>query len=279
MSGNPIYVTDVMPVALAGGLPKVIPGPLRSLIRSGDKNTIRAVLTMASLYRVIHVNCTLKLGTITDPFKGHTSTLPKYELMKSLVLFRGLNLGTLSSEISLVLSTKAGPNSPIAMQGIVHDILAWRSSPLLPKLMEFISFHQGGERFAQILEKEFELLPECDTSNLYLGRLAIKEEAAGKARVFAITDSITQSVMKPLHLSLFSILKTIPMDGTHNQSGPLDRLRTLHSEGCIRGQTFYSYDLSAATDRLPIDLQEQVLSLLLGERYASLWKSLLVERD
>jgi hypothetical protein len=34
---------------------------------------------------------------------------------------------------------------------------------------------------------------------LTLGRLSLKEEAAGKVRVFAIADLITQSVFGPLH--------------------------------------------------------------------------------
>jgi len=47
---------------------------------------------------------------------------------------------------------------------------------------------------------------------LTLGRLSIKEEPAGKARVFAITDSITQTIMLPLHEEVFLDLK-IPSDG------------------------------------------------------------------
>jgi len=42
----------------------------------------------------------------------------------------------------------------------------------------------------------------------------------------------------------------------------------------------YSYDLSAATDRLPIELQVDLLSLLFGNREtAEAWKGLLVDRD
>jgi len=40
----------------------------------------------------------------------------------------------------------------------------------------------------------------------------------------------------------------------------------------------YSFDLSAATDRLPIDLQVQVLSLIYNQRLASDWKCILVNR-
>lgn len=124
MSGNPVFVTTTMPISLTGGLPRIIPGPLRTLIRSGDLVTIRAVLTMASVYRIIKIDCPLKLSSITDPFKGLSTTLPEYEIKRALARFRNINFGTMTSEISLALSTKAGPNSKVAMQGILMDVLA-----------------------------------------------------------------------------------------------------------------------------------------------------------
>lgn len=69
-----------------------------------------------------------------------------------------------------------------------------------------------------------------DIPDLFLGRLALKEEAAGKVRVFAITDCITQSLMKPLSDRIFSYLKKLPMDGTFEQSAPLRRLSQIISE-------------------------------------------------
>jgi catabolite regulation protein CreA len=41
----------------------------------------------------------------------------------------------------------------------------------------------------------------------------------------------------------------------------------------------FSYDLSAATDRFPIDLQVQILSMLYTKEVALAWKSVLVNRD
>lgn len=100
------------------------------------------------------------------------------------------------------------------------------------------------------------------TEEVYLGRLSIKEEAAGKLRVFAITDAVTQTVLRPLHKALFKILKQIPMDGTFNQGKPLLRLKDLYQEGLLKGNSFHSFDLSAATDRLPINLQSDIISML-----------------
>jgi hypothetical protein len=51
-----------------------------------------------------------------------------------------------------------------------------------------------------------------------IGQLAIKKEAAGKIRVFAMVDVWTQSILKPLHLALFSFLKSLPNDGTFDQT-------------------------------------------------------------
>lgn len=44
-------------------------------------------------------------------------------------------------------------------------------------------------------------------------------------------------------------------------------------------KTYFSYDLSAATDRLPIAIQRALLEPLLGSDLASTWVRLLVERD
>jgi hypothetical protein len=103
---------------------------------------------------------------------------------------------------------------------------------------------------------------------LKLGKLSIKEEAAGKARVFAMADSITQSVMAPLNDWVFAKLKDLPMDGTFDQAKPLSRLVSQYKEGLLPNVTFYSYDLSSATDRLPISLQCDILSKLFGKGFA-----------
>lgn len=75
-----------------------------------------------------------------------------------------------------------------------------------------------------------------------------------------------------MHDYLFRILKTIPQDGTFDQLAPL---RALTSQGL---KDFYSFDLSAATDRIPIDFQQQILSFLLGEEFSINWRNLLVNR-
>lgn len=72
---------------------------------------------------------------------------------------------------------------------------------------------------------------------------------------------------------MFEVLKSLPTDGCFDQIKPLQRLMA-------RGHNdVYSFDLSAATDRLPINLQVQVLSWFYGQGVALAWKSLLIDRD
>jgi len=107
-----------------------------------------------------------------------------------------------------------------------------------------------------------------------LGKLGFKDEPAGKVRVFAMVDCVTQWVLKPLHDRIFEILRLIPQDGTFDQERPLAHLSELGE----RGSKLYSFDLSAATDRLPVLIQATLLSTLIGAWGANLWMNLLVSR-
>jgi hypothetical protein len=75
-----------------------------------------------------------------------------------------------------------------------------------------------------------------------------------------------------LHDTLQAILEKIPQDGTMDQAAPINRLP--RCTGPV-----YSFDLSSATDRLPISLQAQVLSLLFSEEVGLAWREVLVGRD
>lgn len=106
-----------------------------------------------------------------------------------------------------------------------------------------------------------------------LGRLGTSDEPAGKVRVFAMVDCFTQWIFDPLHRAIFDLLKSIPTDGTFDQLKPIHRLLRKRPQG-----PFYSYDLSAATDRLPLSLQKALLAPFLTSWGAEMWGTLLVGR-
>jgi len=110
-----------------------------------------------------------------------------------------------------------------------------------------------------------------------VGKLSVVEEP-GKKRIVAMVDIWTQWMLYPLHRFIFDkVLRKIPQDGTFDQAKPV---RELIDRASKVGRThFWSYDLSAATDRLPISLQILVLGAFTLESFARLWGALLTERD
>jgi hypothetical protein len=93
-----------------------------------------------------------------------------------------------------------------------------------------------------------------------VGKLSFKEEAAGKLRVFAMVDVFTQSLLKPLHDSLFDLFKKLPNDCTHDQRRGFELAQTLS----LKHSKSFGFDLSSATDRLPLSSQVAILKSIFG---------------
>jgi hypothetical protein len=125
--------------------------------------------------------------------------------------------------------------------------------------------------------------PPCPfEATSWLGKLGFKPEPAGKVRVFAMVDPWTQWLMDRLHRAIFKLLANIPQDGTFDQLAPIKRLTEWKAEEdktSRRPIPLYSFDLSSATDRIPIVLQKILLSPFLTSWGAELWSNLMVGRD
>jgi len=100
-----------------------------------------------------------------------------------------------------------------------------------------------------------------------IGRLVALKEAAGKLRTVAIVDPLTQWVLRPVHLWLFRILSSIAEDGTFDQIKAFLSFSHLGRFKFI-DPSCSSLDLSAATDRLPLELQVRLLSYPFGKEFA-----------
>jgi len=304
---------------LHNGIPSIIQSQDRRSIRGGNASVIRFWLTLFNLYRIIEGPLSPKLNTITDPYTGQQGILDDFDTFISKNMKRLLReyLPSKSSiSASYILKSRsASTNAGVAMSSVLSDLcwivqdaesynlfkqyaIASKSFVLFRKLdnyteylfqaltkgaripvkgnMAFCAEEQGG-----IVRKTF--LPDQRTwtfaspsdVNLKGGQLSLKEEAAGKLRVFAIVDVWTQSFLKPLHSYLFKILGALPNDGTLDQ----DASATRSMEKALRRGHAWSVDLSSATDRLPIVLQQSVLTTLFSKALSDAWRNLLVERD
>lgn len=262
------------------GLPKIIPGSIRAAM-PGNLRLIKGVLTVLGFYRAMWATPVLKMETITAPFSGLSQLLPLAELVRVTTWFPLKPRVAAPSGISH-FSASAGPNFRFAQFSAPLDAVSFLYEPFVGLALVRLLSRMGGKKWA-IWGLANALLgwPLVALGRLLIrskhrvvsGRLAELEEAAGKVRVVAITDWWTQVCLKPLHDGLFRVLRTIPQDGTFDQRGPLERLLPLLST-----RPAFSFDLSAATDRLPVDLQVQILGLLWGPVEAKLWKTLLVGR-
>jgi len=73
-------------------------------------------------------------------------------------------------------------------------------------------------------------------------------------------------------------LRKISEDATFDQVGVMEKKLSVVSKQYNKGKAF-SFDLSSATDRLPIGLQVSVLSPFLGKYESKAWASILINRD
>jgi len=131
-------------------------------------------------------------------------------------------------------------------------------------------------KFARRMKKK-ELAPlPALPPQFEVGKLGVVEEP-GKKRIVAMVDVWTQWMFYPLHRFFFDkVLFFIKQDGTFDQVKPVDRLlEKAEKEG---RKHFWSFDLSAATDRLPLVIQTVLLGAFVSERYATLWSQVLTDR-
>lgn len=285
------------------GLPIIIPPRLRSLIKDRDLVTIKLVLTILGIYRTVSIKGVLNLSTITDSGNCQISKTEFSSTWKSLVTPSRLRWTPRFSWSYLVT---AGPNGSLSIGNASLDALAFLVRPhmlyrfirLAPKLVSLYLVFIGciSAVYLILYKIPFSLFreirdcpppttrrPNFRVSPLIwlrswipdLGRLSVKHEAAGKERVFAITDWWTQNLLKSLHQSVFSFLRSLPQDGTFDQLAPVHRLL----DTARLGMKVFSFDLSAATDRFPVELQEEVLAVHIGPERARWWKDLLIKRS
>nr|UJQ92508.1 MAG: putative RNA-dependent RNA polymerase [Mitoviridae sp.] len=277
------------------GLPRFLPPQIRTLITSGDPVTMKIVLTLTNVYRVFKFPGLLKISTITAPNKGHGLTDKLIREYIPLFIERFVSPRYPESKIKemLVKESKAplqgifkGGPGVIGAFGEFNSLprvmlrayKALMRNPILKESLHILWGYMPPE-FGKIVIPNLEhyLKVEADSKfrNVikplpYLGKLGLKEEAAGKIRVFAMVDAWTQWTLRPLHDVLFKVLSGIRMDGTFNQTAPLAFL--------VGKPELYSLDLTAATDRIPISLQRALLGHLVSHEFAGAWANLLVGR-
>jgi len=260
-------------------------------------------MTLLSIYRILPCKGRLKLNTITDPgvdlspgylssFRGFVRKdfLPMMESHCGETL-RGLDPEDVLKPEPLGIR-KASADSPYTRRKTDDYGVTTRLSSFGTRKVSARCWIEG--KWGDSLEQYLWFLGQCGKTNTVWdwmadaagwsppravtppnGRLSVKEEPAGKMRVFAMVDYWTQVALYPLHKHLMGVLRDVPSDGTFDQHKPVKALLSKAS----MDDTFYSYDLSAATDRLSVKLQRVILEEMFSPDFGEAWCELLVGRE
>ncbi|AZT88623.1 RNA-dependent RNA polymerase [Ophiocordyceps sinensis mitovirus 1] len=254
------------------GLPKVLPKDVRANLSRANTYLIKDILTHMTIGRLFKGGKPLDLDPITSPGPD-SDKISDSELRRALMRLR-VPLGAEAPDEDGVFDwiTTAGPNGPSitasltdlplflerlgplvsvmmpTIQPLLDDLVRWNKQIKLPKLL-------GLDKYKPTI----------------LRKISIKDDRECKSRPFAIFDYWSQTLLKPLHNYLYSLLRKIPEDCTFNQSEGATKLITKYKNK----KYYYSYDLTSATDRFPVSLQERVLALMTNPEYAAAWHALM----
>lgn len=271
LSGNTIRVPGVG--LTRDGIPKCL-GPLIPYIRDKDSPyhfiVLRLTFTLLSMGRAVKDIPNPDLDAITHPYKGVEGfSLPplEKEFWKTFGYKASDSVPRRLAWKKFHFTTKSGPNG--------HALWSWLTDvSLLPDSLRESIKTLGGVKMTSYLDAldkrvitwlaGFFNLKETGK----IRKLSYFADKEGKTRVIAILDYFSQSVLKPLHLYLFSFLRKIDQDVTFDQNAFKDKIKDW--------EVFYSVDLKSATDRFPIKVISQVLRGRLPASYVSAWEDIMI---
>jgi len=144
---------------LKNGLPQFILSMDRAEIRAMNPKVIRWWLSILSIYRVIEAPRKVSIETITDldssSYSEYAALVYRFKAISKLC-FRGrtrlFNIDNLSAK-HLRPSVKAGPNSSVAFQGVLLDIVSLKRYPaLLEAFRNYVKF-SNSTKFGELFER------------------------------------------------------------------------------------------------------------------------------
>lgn len=254
MCGQPLTHNQCM-VGLTDGFPTKFLF-LKKLVDSGKTSDIKFCLTLLCLSRTLLPSkgeeIPVSLETITKPSsRTKRYTIPSGFVRKFVNDFKLKHPKVYASEKDFYLSTKSGPQGSTLLT-VTRTILCMSYSQLdlLCKLTTWARGSDFSEFYTWCWNNQ-ETIFSGPKKPLVTGRLSIVDDPECKKRVIAMSDYLTQFALRPINDVLFKKLKNMPCDRTYTQDP--------HITGKTDSDHFWSLDLTAATDRFPLSLQQKLL--------------------
>lgn len=240
--------------------------------------SIRLLLSTLSVFRILRGDGTPSFETIQ---KGSSQAGIPTDVENNIVPFlRSLSLnpkyfGSRNKKLDFKkysMTVKAGPKGH-ALWTSYLDLLH------LPESLKEAIGRLGGPKLQEDMSNYPVFIPFIREyldarlvrrASTTLRKLSIIRDKEGKNREIAIMDYYSQQALQPLHKYLFKLLSRIPQDCTFDQGKNLLTLKP------TEGSSYHSLDLSSATDRFPIEVQQKIIETLFGREYAEDWKTVMV---
>jgi hypothetical protein len=259
------------------GIPKIFGPVLANHLRTRSTGWIRTLLTLLNVSREIEEWKKPDFSAITAPPTYSQEIKTSYEGNVRLLL-TGLKIKDLHSLPIWEDPHFTSKHSPsgMAMLCVQKDLLNLRPEQVqaieviggkpLKLYMDILrdpnyEFRFTIDRAIQLQPKKFKGWKDRTRS------LGVVEDVEGKSRVIAMADYWSQDCLIPLHKRLLGDLSRISSDVTFSQDiAPFGD----------PSQRYWSFDLTSATDRLPIFLYESVVAARFGKKYQEAWTELMI---
>lgn len=280
ISGQPLKVNSSL-VSLTNGFPTHFLY-LKELIDSKSKFNLRFVLSILTYTRAIiptkeeMAKVKVDWSSISNPYKGKKYTIP-LPFIKGFVYKHMLNINPVWDEDLHFISNKSSPQGKATLFGPYALFQMAHFFPnMLAKFNELLGenkFDRMIGNYVNIMLRDHRSFHSNGIGTNGIGKVSIVHDPELKERPIAMLDYYSQLLLKPIHDELLKKLKKFKTDRTFTQD-PFHKWKKSH------GSKFWSLDLSSATDRFPISLQEKLLGVIFNDtEKARLWREILVDRD
>nr|UNG44319.1 RNA-dependent RNA polymerase [Fusarium asiaticum mitovirus 8] len=254
---------------LFNNLPKLLLD-VNSLEDNIKRVILQLIFSNIVIYRQFKVKAAPKFSSIEAPYIGEPiKDLVSEYFNKNKISewMKQMNIPT-KNKFNLVAysGNASSPNSKASSTNIITDLLAvCKDRKLWNAVIAISRQFENGQHFTRfLLEAEKAKIKFTSHHNIsyknieegkynYIhSRLFNFTAPGGKFRVIANVDWISQSALSSIHFLLFDILSNIKSDHTFNHK---DGLKIYDPSA----DSYYSIDLSAATDRMPRLIQAELI--------------------
>jgi hypothetical protein len=228
-----------------------------------DIDMVRYSLSLARCWEEFKIPPEYLTDTITNKSSSEKDLID--DICSFIDTWPGVNILPELKPGNFVLSNKAGPNGPATLT-CLQDLAALRGpgqGRLYDSVKEMLK-----------ISIPFLELSNYDTSSMPKGihsKLVLLQDKFGKTRVIAIADYFSNLALSCIHKSFMYALQRMRGDVTYLQNEIPNLIKGL-------GDHLYSSDMTAFTDRFPIELETHVIKAAYGERISQLWRSILTDR-